>query len=185
MGVIDLKYGVMERNILKGSKKREFNTLPLSEFEKFNQSLLDLGDISKVGENINAIAAIFDLEDFTSFCSQNDSYLFIPKYLSRFLSWLFDNIKKTQKKEELDNVVILYGCLPFYAKFLGDGILFLWNTSDLYHENALFQVVVRLYDICRAYITDFYPSIKNIPYKPARLRCGVAQGLVTSVGDGK
>lgn len=183
MGVIDLEYGVMEGEILKGSKKREFKTLPLSEFEKFNQSLLDLGDISEVGRNINAIAAIFDLEDFTSFCSQVDSYLVIPKYLSCFLTWLFNKLKETQKKEILDNVVVLYGFLPFYAKFLGDGILFLWNTSHV-HKNALFQVVVRLEWICNQYKTDFFPTIKNIPYAPTKLRCGVAQGIVTSIGNG-
>jgi len=60
--------------------------ISVSRFKKFNASLLDLGDISKDGEYFEALAAIFDLEAFTSFCNQIDPHLVVPEYLNEFLS---------------------------------------------------------------------------------------------------
>src|SRR3982751_2685772 len=97
-----------------------------ADFRSFNASLLGLGDISADGKYFEALAAIFDLEGFTSFTNQIDPHLVIPEFLNEFLTWLFDAIS-AQLKREVDEEVILWGELPFFAKFLGDGVLFLWD----------------------------------------------------------
>jgi hypothetical protein len=156
-----------------------------SDFEKFNVSLLDLGDVSTEGEYFEALAAIFDLEAFTSFCNQIDPHLVVPEYLSEFLSWLFERLRvEFFKKKEGENV-ILWGHLPFFAKFLGDGVLFLWDTRNLDPE-SLGNIVISLRSICLEYSEKFLPDIKKIVSKPpVKLRCGIARGQIISIGDGK
>ena len=61
MGVFQPKYGT--KNLEDGYNY----SLTNSKFNQFNPSMLGLGDISREGERIDALAAIFDLEGFTSF----------------------------------------------------------------------------------------------------------------------
>jgi hypothetical protein len=75
------------------------------------------------------LAAIFDLEGFTHFCSQRDPQLAVPKFLDFFLKWLFKKLKETYLEEELPEGYKIYLEPPFFSKFLGDGVLFLWNTE--------------------------------------------------------
>ena len=58
--------------------------------KKFNPAMLDLGDIDSPSQEIEAIAAVFDLSGFTRFCNQVDAYLAIPKFLNDFLNWFFN-----------------------------------------------------------------------------------------------
>ncbi len=52
-------------------------------------------------------------------------------------------------------------------------------------ENEIANIVVSAYEICQQYIVDFYPKIsKKIISPPNRLRCGIARGVVYSVGNG-
>jgi class 3 adenylate cyclase len=71
------------------------------------------------------------------------------------------------------------------AKFLGDGILLLWNTRGM-SEALICSVVTTLYEIGRAYRTQFYPEVSKVTDKPpVTLRCGLARGRVFSVGNGR
>ena len=106
-------------------------SLSRAKFNEFNPSILDLGDISKDGERIDALAAIFDLEGFTTFTNQIDPHLVVPEYLSKFLDWLFKSVADEFFQDQQANRVVLWCKLPFFAKFLGDGVLFLWDTMDL------------------------------------------------------
>jgi hypothetical protein len=55
--------------------------------DRFNPSMLNLGDISTPCQEKEAVVAVFDLTGFTRFCNQVDSYLAIPKFLNEFLEW--------------------------------------------------------------------------------------------------
>ena len=160
------------------------NTLTKKEFESFNASVLGLGDISKEGNYVQALSAFFDLEGFTSFCNQVDSHLVIPEFLTMYIDWLFQCLANLFKEGEDDNLVRIWGGLPFFAKFLGDGILFLWDTKYIGGQSGISNIIRHLHNITQQYPSDFLPKVrKHVTKPPARLRCGIARGQIISVGD--
>ena len=179
MGILKLKYS-------KQSGEGEGNyCLPLSDFQKFNASILELGDISKDGEYFEALAAVFDLEGFTTFCTQIDPHLVIPEFLTEFLNWLFESISKEFLQKTEEEQIVLWCQTPFYAKFMGDGVLFLWDTRGVDLE-AVGNIVVSLGRISRDYGRSFLPRIKKrVARSPQKLRCGIARGQIISIGDGR
>ena len=159
--------------------------LAASEMERFNPSLLEIGDVSAEGRYKDALAAIFDLEGFTSFCNQIDPYLVIPDFLEAFLSWIFSAIAKGSTASTKEGFSHLHCRLPFFAKFLGDGVLFLWDTSDM-STAQIGNAVVLLRSVCGGYRTKFLKEQgKQFVRVPVRLRCGVARGQVTSICEGR
>jgi class 3 adenylate cyclase len=162
-----------------------FNALSPEEFATFNPSVLGLGDISREGENTQALAAFFDLEGFTGFCGQVDSHLVIPEFLTRYLNWLFHTLAAEFCESNDGTTVRLWGCLPFYAKFLGDGILFLWATERCRGLPGKVNIAQSLLAITNAYVGQFLVDIrKAVSNPPRRLRCGIALGQITSLGGG-
>ena len=156
-----------------------------SIFKKFSPSLLGLTDILAKKETFEALAVILDLKDFTAFCDQRDPHLVVPQFLKSFLDWLFKRLRAELLIEQSRNEVILWSHLPFYGKFLGDGVLRLWDCTDMDGEAK--RNIIESFDIiCSDYDTEFLPSLKNkISKLPPKLRCGIAQGQVTSIADGK
>lgn len=156
-----------------------------SILKKFNSSTLDLGDISSPSQELETIAAVFDLSSFTKFCNQVDAHLAIPKYLNDFLDWLFSRIRIGLTNENTGGPKTLWADPPILSKFLGDGVLLLWNTRSM-TENSICRIMTTFYDICQAYRHQFYPKIcKAVDKPPLVLRCGLARGKVFSVGNGK
>ena len=153
-------------------------------FENFNPSLLDLGDIKKESQAIPAIAAVFDLKGFTNFCKQIDPHLSVPLYLSSFLDWIFAAIRTETTQKETKDGVTLWHALPFYTKFLGDGLLILWDVTQM-KQIAQHNLIISLDAICETYQDDFFPPMKRkVCDPPPVLRCGMTKGTVYSVGDG-
>ena len=171
---------------LEGEQKRiKLLAVTSEQFSMFNPSVLGLGDIGSPSTQVEALAAIFDLSGFTNFCSQVDPHLAVPEYLSRFLDWLFAEIKQGFVKESCEEEVVLWASLPFLAKFLGDGILFLWDTRNM-GGAEICNVVTSLWEICESYVRQFYPGIRKVVVQPPRvLRCGISRGMVFSVGNGE
>ena len=152
---------------------------------RFNPSMLNLGDISAPCQEKEAIAAVLDLTGFTSFCSQVDSYLAIPRYLNDFMEWFFNSIRDALTEEAFGNISSFWADFPVLVKFLGDGILLVWNTRRM-DESQICRIVTALFEICRNYRREFYPRISSAVNKPpAVLRCGIARGRVFTVGEGK
>ena len=156
-----------------------------SIFNKFGPSILGLDDILVNKETFEALAVIVDLKDFTVFCDQRDPHLVVPQFVKSFLEWLFDKLRAELLIEESGDNVVLWGHLPFFGKFLGDGVLLLWDVTEMDGEAK--RNIVQSFDIIRNdYQTKFLPSIKqHILTPPPKLRCGIAQGQVTSIADGK
>ena len=183
MGKIIIKSKIKTVDV--NGRKIRMEYVDNEEFEKFNPYILDLGDISRRAAQVDVIAAVFDLSGFTNFCNQADQHLIVPEYLSRFIDWLFNAIKDRSIHESYKEGKTLWAPLPFLAKFLGDGVLFLWDTVNM-SKIEINNIPVTLRDICLRYRSSFYPEIKKEVDKPPDiLRCGVARGMVCSVGNGE
>jgi class 3 adenylate cyclase len=151
--------------------------------KKFNPSMLELGDICAPCQEKEAVAAVFDLTGFTAFCNQVDSYLAIPRFLNDFLEWFFSNVRQKITEKDYGDRSALWTGLPIMVKFLGDGLILLWDARKM-SEEQICRLAGTLYDICRAYRAEFYPRISMAVNKPpVILRCGVARGKVYSIGN--
>lgn len=167
----------------RGDEKGRF-ALRKSIFKKFGPSILGLEDILANKETFEALAVIVDLKDFTVFCDQRDPHLVVPRFVKSFLEWLFKKLSDELLIEAVGDKVVLWSHLPFFGKFLGDGVLFLWDVTDIGCEAK--RSIVQSFDvICDDYETKFLPSLKkHISTPPPKLRCGIAQGQVTSIANG-
>jgi hypothetical protein len=152
---------------------------------KFNPAMLDLGNLNTPCEEKSAIAAVFDITGFTKFCNQVDAYMEIPRFLKYYLKWFFSCIVQGLTEEDDGVKSTFWADLPMLVKFLGDGLLIVWNTQRMDSAQAC-RLVATLYNICKAYNRDFYPQINTIISKPPSvLRCGIARGRVFSIGSGR
>ncbi len=164
-----------------GKRVRVFDK---QKIDSFDVGLLRLGNLNVESDITKAICAIFDLKGFTHFCSQTEPELFVNSFLAEFLSWLFDSIRTETIMKEDDDGYRLYHSLPFYTKFLGDGILVLWNVAGVKRE-AQHNIIMSMSNICFEYEDSFLPKVsKKYPDPPEMLRCGIAKGNVYSIGSG-
>ncbi|MEI7899140.1 MAG: hypothetical protein WCK89_02735 [bacterium] len=162
-----------------------FSALSKAEFATFNPAVLGLGDLSCDSKNMQALAAFFDLEGFTDFCGQVDPHLVIPEFLTRYLNWLFQALAEEFRESTDADTVKLWGCLPFYVKFMGDGILFLWDTDRCNGFTGKVNIANSLLTITDAYTRHFLVDIRKAVSNPPKiLRCGIALGQITSIGGG-
>jgi len=185
---------------------RGFPHIKHERLDQFTASVLGLGDLTAPTREVDAIAAVFDLTGFTKFCTQIDPQLAISEYLAAFLDWLFVTVKRESlvdesdpasstsperkrkargnRAPEEDGTVPMFATLPFFAKFVGDGVLFIWNASNL-TEQTICSVPAILMQVCASYELEFLPKIAfSVADPPEMLRCGVARGKVFSVGNG-
>ena len=140
------------------------------------------------------------MEGFTDFCKQVDPQLSVPSFLNDFMNWLYGEINKEVLADEKDDIAILWSELPFFSKFLGDGILFLWNINSKEISNQVEKsnintnkqvqtlacnIIISLDIICNSY-SDFVETELSKKYvnPPPKLRCGISRGSVLSIGDG-
>ncbi len=105
--------------------------------------------------------------------------------MSEFLRWLLAQIRDEAKRGETPTAVRLWHSLPFFTKYLGDGVLVLWRTRDNRDnlESNLLNLVSSSFAICRRYEKFLRQINKTVGYAPTALRCGVARGTVCSVGS--
>jgi class 3 adenylate cyclase len=164
--------------------EKRVRLLKTSSSDEFTASLLGLGDLSQEAKATDAIAAVFDLQGFTTFCGQIEPHLSVPLFLREFLPWLMKKIKKEAIQKTHPDGVRLFNALPFFVKFLGDGLLVLWDSGGM-TDTARRNVVVSMRNICGAYKADLLPRLRRVVVDPpGALRCGLARGTVYSVGDG-
>jgi hypothetical protein len=177
----------MFKTITKKIKVEDKNIDIISNenYDEFSESILNLGNIENKSKLTNGLSIMFDLEGFTTFCKQIDPQLAVPEYLSEFLKWIFKRIKEELiEKKHLEGYEF-YAPFPFLSKFLGDGILFLWDTENM-EEVEIANIVISMLNICEEYRLKFYPDISNrIVDAPKKLRCGIARGAIYSVGNGE
>jgi hypothetical protein len=145
-----------------------------SLFRRFNSSLLGLPDILENKETFDGLAVILDLKDFTAFCDQRDPQSEVPDFLDKFLRWLFDRLSEELFDHSDGKEVVLWSHLPIFGKFLGDGVLLLWDVTDISSEAR--RNIVQAFDlICNEYVNVFLKEIRGMFTRPpSKLRCGIA-----------
>ncbi|MCL2328062.1 MAG: hypothetical protein FWC39_06060 [Bacteroidetes bacterium] len=163
---------------------RACKLIKTESFNNFNESILGLGTIGTKANTIEALSVMLDLEGFTDFCKQVDPHLAVPQYLNDFLKWIFGEIKNELICETFEDGYSTWADLPFLSKYLGDGLLFLWNAAQL-SDVSINNIIVAMYKICKKYENDFLPQIsQKVIQPPFKLRCGIARGNIYSVGNG-
>ena len=119
-----------EFKVVETDGKRE-RVISKAAFASFNISVLGLGNVSAPSKPIDTVAAVFDLAGFTNFCKQIEPHLSVPYYLDAFLTWLMKELREETLRLEKDDGIRLWCPLPFFVKFLGDGLLVLWNSNEM------------------------------------------------------
>jgi class 3 adenylate cyclase len=181
MGNIDIK--PVRKKAKIGNSTRTVSLYEEADLRKFNPLTLGLGHIGVNSRTIDSIAVVFDLTGFTEFCSREDSHLKMPVFLKGFLKWLFERITSSIVMQRIPEGVRTYTYLPFFAKFMGDGVLFLWDTEDM-NDTRICNVVIQMDGISAEYEHSFLPQIKErVTSVPKSLKCAVARGHVCSVGS--
>lgn len=151
---------------------------------KFNSNLLGLGDITCKSSQLEAVVCALDLAGFTNFCNQVDPYLSIPLFLNTFLNWFYSEIKKESINKNYNEGSSLYTDLPILTKFLGDGLLIIWDAKD-WNDIKINNLVTIMQIIHNRYKMKFLPDIQSKVVNPPNiLRCGIARGNIYSVGNG-
>lgn len=161
------------------------------EFDRFGADLVGLAGLTERSRSFEGLATILDLKDFTRFCDQRDSQNVVPEFLDEFLDWLFEALRNEMQDTDEEDAnrsateMVLWFHLPIFGKFLGDGLLLLWDVSNMSKESR--RNVVQAFDlICVDYRRVFLKQVRGrFSTPPSKLRCGIAQGLVTSIADGK
>jgi class 3 adenylate cyclase len=164
----------------------------------FGPDLLKLGDVRTPSRPVDVLAVIFDLEGFTHFTRQIDPQLTVPTFLSAFLQWLFQSVKAQLVQKESSST--LWAELPFFSKFMGDGVLFLWRIdldqivgmdrrlpSDRLQASVqefLCNIIASMLEVGRDYAGFLQGVGAHFVDPPRRLRCGIARGTVIPVGQG-
>lgn len=175
-----------------------FVQLVNASLDGFSPRLLSLGDLKTPSKPVDVLAVLFDLEGFTTFTRQVDPQLTVPSFVSDFLDWLFDTIKGElafDAKQQL-----LWAELPFFSKFMGDGVLFLWKLdldrivgidpnqpADKIRsqiQEFLTNIVASLLEVCDKYDLFLKRARTQHVDPPTRLRCGMARGTVIPIGRG-
>lgn len=147
--------------------------------------MLGLGDIKSESVERPVVAAFFDLQGFTVFCSHIDPHLSVAGYLSGFLSWIFAAIQEQTRRKEPPSDVWEWRELPFFTKFMGDGLLALWDMASGSAEEK-HNLVYSCDRILELYGTQFLPTWRRrVADVPPALRCGIAMGKVLSIGESK
>jgi hypothetical protein len=162
----------------------EIELIKKDKFDSFSESILGLGKIGSESYYLTSLSVMFDLEGFTIFCKQMDPQLTVPNYLDKFLKWIFKQIKEVIVEKKYPEGYSTYTELPFLAKYLGDGVLFIWDVEG-YDDVAICNVIIGMHIICANYREKFLPTISSkIVSPPPKLRCGIARGTIYSVGAG-
>ncbi len=175
------------KTITKSIKLEEgtYSLITNESYDQFSEKILNLGDIEAKSTLVNALSVMFDLEGFTNLCKQIDPQLVVPEYLSEFLKWIFQQIKEELTEQKYTEGYRKFASFPLFSKFLGDGLLFIWDTNELSEVN-ISNIVIAMQNICENYVAKFYSKIsKKIVDVPKKLRCGIARGAVYTVGNGE
>jgi len=104
--------------VVKMAQKRRRFRLRFTDDQVSN-----IGPITPLGQArsdlVEIIVALFDLEGFTKFFNSSSVIrnTIIPAFINAFLSWLNYSFSNS------------YFPMPNYSKFLGDGVLLIWETK--------------------------------------------------------
>lgn len=160
---------------------------------------LNIGDPLHPPEAVECLAAVFDLEGFTRFSNVPNPKNTVTPFLNEFFVWLFGTLEEELTVKATPKRIELYAELPFFCKFLGDGVLLLFSTSvaELKKRNKALSakeadsvkrevhgnLIIALDNVCKSYQKFYASNTQNFNDLPTRLRCGAAHGDVLTFGS--
>lgn len=136
---------------------------------------------------VKIVVAIFDLEGFTNFfdSASVNRNIVVSAYMKGFLDWL--NYQIDQLREH-------YVPRPRYHKFLGDGVLLIWEVGDSVLSHPLVRMAFmnacwNMVDGKESYESTFLPEFKQRIGRrwtceyPSRLRVSISLGHAVRYGN--
>ncbi len=182
MGYFEVLSDQFENKKINGHVKK---IISHDKYEMFTTDILGLGKIDGKSREVESIAVVFDLKGFTDFSRQIDPQLVVPAFLEKFLSWIFCKIRDIAVKKEFEEGYELWTGFPFFVKFMGDGLLMLWDCTE-FSDVEVCNIIGLMNHITEDYSESFLNTIvEDIHDAPQILRCGIARGKVFSVGEMK
>jgi len=143
--------------------------------------VINLGHNPSIGMErdnlVRVIVAVLDLEGFTNFfnkASPNQSII-VASYVNAFLSWLNHRLDLRGKRIPR----------PRLSKFLGDGVLYVWETEEGKTEQIALDLINFYWDMTRGgnrYELDFLPQF--IRQLGRRWECEYPKHLKASITTG-
>lgn len=112
-----------------GKSEADQYSLSRDSFNKFNPTLLGLGDLRKANKSFEGLAAVFDLQQFTAFCDQRDPHLEGTTYSPSSYSEA-SPVKWWVKKCLLG----FTGLLADFVRYVGIGNNFYWYSSSWFYR---------------------------------------------------
>ena len=133
----------------------------------------------------NGIALIFDLEGFSKFFNQPDVHEYMPAYLNnvtRAVEVMIFGGEEFWKPDNKENLVPL-DKLPIHRKFLGDGMLYIWassNDSDKFDNQLVRMLCNRLWNLKNDFKEINISCTDSVPvYElPSKIRFGIGRGTI-------
>jgi class 3 adenylate cyclase len=119
-----------------------------------------------------AVVAMLDLENFTSFCTQPDMHL----NLGVLLNFSFDRVNDGLYAAGLTRQ-------PRHFKFLGDGALYVWDVDPSTRRDTAKRVVLGLHNLFRVFPheLEIERDLLNLRAPPKRVRVGIAYGEIVEL----
>ena len=133
----------------------------------------------------NGIALIFDLEGFSKFFNQPDVHEYMPAYLNNVIraveTMLFGGTEFW--RPEQGKKVTPLSKLPVHRKFLGDGMLYLWTTSNgngKFEKKLIQSICNRSWNLKNAFDEINKACTDSVPvYElPSKIRFGIGRGTI-------
>jgi len=138
----------------------------------------------------NGLALIFDISGFTNFFNKPDLQYYITRYINKIV-------------ECVDNVIYGGECfwldedeepfeplkmLPSMRKFMGDGMLYIWEDSEeklLKDPSLKMDIINDLYNVQLRFdrINERMYDIIPIADLPEKIKFGIAQGTIYKLVD--
>jgi class 3 adenylate cyclase len=135
-------------------------------------------------DGVDAVVAIFDLADYSSFFVQPDTHLFARDYLNVVLEAFNGNFRPGRPfwmSEHMFNHSPYPLPEPSFAKFMGDGGLYIWTSNDVALDSRFAaELLNRLYVFREAFLTIAVAARARVPLvrQPSGIRFGIARGTV-------
>jgi len=138
------------------------------------------------------LSMIFDISGFTNFFNKPDIHHYMTEYINHIIEcveitiWGGDNYwMETERDYETLNELPLK---PFMRKFLGDGMLYVWEDNEerlLSDKDFKVQLINRLYNLQLHFAEVNRRLQEDIPIGdlPEKIKFGLAQGSIFKLLD--
>ncbi|MBL7841887.1 MAG: hypothetical protein JNJ75_17200 [Cyclobacteriaceae bacterium] len=130
------------------------------------------------------LALIFDISGFTMFYNKPDIHFYVTNYINHIVDCVDSTIwggtaYYTEPPKEIDPLKLK----PSMRKFLGDGMLYVWEDTDerfLSSPNLKINLINRLWNLQKYFSSINKKLLEEMPIGdlPKSVKFGIAQGTI-------